>query len=105
MRSIMRKLLVLPRIGEVEKRQRATVGDSKEQVAIIQLVFAEDLVAFAPRRHHRPTHDVFVEFSRLLQIATDIGRVMQSHGNRVRRLMLATVGWCTAHSDYPRTSF
>src|ERR1700730_17733929 len=105
MRSVVGKLLVLPRIGEVEKGQRSAVGDLKEEVAIVQLVFAKDLVAFAPGRDHRPTHDVFVEFPRLLQIAADISDVMQSYGDRVRRVMLAAVGWCTVHSDYPRTSF
>src|SRR5262245_12641291 len=86
------RALVHLRVGELEERQRAAVGQAEERVAIVDLALDLGVEGpLAPGRHQRQPQDVLEELPVHLMVADDEGVVMKSlreiiqmtHGRRL----------------------
>ncbi len=76
-RHLRAKEILVLRLRKLEKRQRTTVGQRKEQVAVNPLG-SEQLVLLAPSRDQRKPDDVLIELPGRFQIARDVGGMVQS---------------------------
>ncbi len=64
-------------VGELEERQRATVADAEEAMAI-DAQRTEQFILLAPRRQQREAQNILIEMTGRLHVLGDIGIVMQT---------------------------